>query len=312
MILHRRAWNAPIVTLQAAAVAFGVALSAPAGAAESLDLTLYGDTLLWRLDPPGGGAPSYMVGTIHVVDARLEPAVARAEARLQETGALVVETDLSEAGQLDVMSAMMLTGGRTLPDIVGDALFARLVTIAETYGMPSFFLSQLAPWGAAMMISMPAEQLEAMAAGQAVFDQRLVDSADAWSLPVETLESLEEQIQAFADHPEADQVMMLEAAIDMHPRLDAMVTEMIDLYAADDLVGLTEVALQEMDMGDPELSERVLDALIVERNHRMAERVLPLLLEQPHLVAIGAMHLPGEEGVLNLLAQQGWTVQPAQ
>jgi hypothetical protein len=47
--------------------------------------------MMWRLDPPGGGAASYLVGTVHLIDDRLEPAIERALVRLAETGALAVE-----------------------------------------------------------------------------------------------------------------------------------------------------------------------------------------------------------------------------
>jgi uncharacterized protein len=292
------------------AVVAGLVFTTPAAAAGS-DLSLNGETLLWRLDPPGGGAPSYMVGTIHIVDERLQPSIDRALVRLEEAGALVVEVDISDAAQLDVMQAMLLTDGRALPDIIGEDQFARLAEIGAAYQLPAFFLRQLAPWGAALMISVPADQIEKMAAGAPVFDQSLVDAAQLRGLPVETLETVQEQIAAFAGHPEADQVTMLDQALDLHPQLGAMVAEMIDRYLEDDLAGLTAVALREMETGDVGLNQRVLDLLITERNQRMAERVLPLIESRPHLVAIGAMHLPGETGVLNLLAERGWTVTPA-
>ncbi|MEZ5670245.1 MAG: TraB/GumN family protein [Alphaproteobacteria bacterium] len=287
-----------------------LALAAPASAAAA-DYALYGDTLLWRLDPPGGGAPSYAVGTIHMVDPVLEPSLQRARDRLREAGALIVETDVSDAAQLDVVAAMILTDGRALPDLIGKEAFDRLAAIAEDYGLPGIFLRTLAPWGAALMISVPAEQMQRMAAGDAVFDQALIDSAQAWGLPVETLESIDEQIDAFAGHSEADQITMLLHAIEVHDQLDAMVEAMLARYVAGDLAGLAELALVEMSAGDETLDARVLDALITDRNRRMAERMLPLLAQHPHLVAIGAMHLPGEEGVLNLLAQQGWKISPA-
>ncbi|MGF1624711.1 MAG: TraB/GumN family protein [Alphaproteobacteria bacterium] len=295
---------------RALALAAALVLATSAGVAGA-DTSRFGETLLWRLDPPGGGQSSYLLGTIHVVDERLQPAIARALERLDETGALVVEVDVSDAAQLDVINAMLLPDGRTLPEIIGGDQFDRLAEIAAGYGLPAEFLTRLAPWGAALMISVPVEQIERMASGAPVFDQSLVDAADARRMPVEILESVEEQIAAFADHPEADQVTMLGQALDLHPRLDAMVAEMMDRYLDDDLAGLAEVALREMDMGDDGLSERVLAALIVDRNHRMAERVIPLLETRPHLVAVGALHLPGPEGLLNLLTQAGWTVKPS-
>lgn len=295
-------------------LAAGLPLAIPAAqAADGMDLSLNGETLAWRLDPPAGGTPSFVVGTIHAVDDQLQPSIDRALALLDEAGALVVEVDLGDGAQLDLVSAMLLSDGRTLPEIIGEEQFARLAAItSDAYALPGEFLSGLAPWGAALMISVPAEQVRRMATGAPVFDQALVDHANAAGLPVETLESVDEQIAAFAGHPEADQVTMLAQAIDMHPRLDAMVAEMIARYIEDDLSGIAEMALSEMQTGDTALNQRVLDKLIDERNRRMAERLLPLLEARPYLVAIGALHLPGQDGVLNLLAEQGWTVTPVE
>jgi uncharacterized protein YbaP (TraB family) len=291
-------------------LAAGLPLAAPAAAATP-DFSLNGETLAWRLEPPGGGAPSYLVGTIHAVDDRLRPAIDRATGLLEEAGALVVEVELGDGAQLDLINAMLLRDGRTLPGIIGDDLFRQLVAIGRNYDLPAEFLGNLAPWGAALMISIPVEQTERMASGTPVFDQALIDRADAAGLPVATLETVEEQIAAFAGHPEPDQIAMLVQAVEMYPRLDEMVEEMIARYVEDDLAALAEVALREMQTGDEGLNQRVLDLLIVERNRRMAERLLPLIEARPYLVAIGALHLPGEEGVLNLLARQGWTVTPA-
>jgi uncharacterized protein len=293
-----------------AAHAIAAALSLIAPAAAAPDLSLYGDTLMWRLEPPGGGEPSYIVGTIHLADPRLQPSIDQALERLQETGALVVETDMSDPSMADIAAAMLLTDGRTLSEIVGEEQFARLAVVAETFGMPAESLQQFAPWAVAMLLSFPADQMEAMAAGDGFFDQRLVASAEAWALPVETLEPIEEQIAMLSSGPEEVQVAMLGSLIEMRPQMQVMMGEMVEAYLVDDLAGLAAAAMQQFEAGD-EASDRMLDAMITERNHRMAERVIPMLEEQPHLVAIGALHLPGTEGVLNLLAEQGWTVVPA-
>ena len=55
-----------------------------------------------------------------------------------------------------------------------------------------------------------------------------------------------------------------------------------------------------------QLMYRILD----ERNERMFTRVLPYLLESGTLIAVGALHLPGPQGLLQLFRQAGYTVKP--
>lgn len=274
------------------------------------DYSLYGDTLLWRLDPPDGGAPSYMVGTMHMVEEALQPSIDRALQRMHEAGALVVETDMTAAGQTEFMQAMMLPPeeGRALPDVIGEALFARLVATAAPTGVPDSVLRGMRPWGAALLISVPAEQVRRMGAGGIPFDMQLYNAAMVSSMPVAILEPIAEQIAAMGGYPEEDQVDMLTTMLDLHPQVDERTARTVALYAADDLAGLAALTAESFDVGDEVATQKALDTMVNDRNARMAERLVPLLDARAYLVAIGAMHLPGKEGVLNLLAERGWTI----
>jgi uncharacterized protein YbaP (TraB family) len=61
-------------------------------------------------------------------------------------------------------------------------------------------------------------------------------------------------------------------------------------------------------MGAAEVVQEFTARLVVERNYRMAERIQPQLREGNALIAVGALHLPGEEGLLALLAEEGYRV----
>ena len=60
---------------------------------------------------------------------------------------------------------------------------------------------------------------------------------------------------------------------------------------------------------DTEMGTEFERALIIDRNHRMADRMVPLMEAQSTFVGVGALHLPGEEGVINLLRKKGYSVQ---
>jgi uncharacterized protein YbaP (TraB family) len=53
------------------------------------------------------------------------------------------------------------------------------------------------------------------------------------------------------------------------------------------------------------------DSLITKRNGVMFERSLPLLEKGAAFIAVGALHLPGESGLINSFAKAGYTVSPA-
>jgi len=66
----------------------------------------------------------------------------------------------------------------------------------------------------------------------------------------------------------------------------------------------------EMQSQDDELAKRLMHSLIDERNQRMLERMLPELKKGRTFIAVGALHLPGEFGLLNLLRKAGFAVTP--
>jgi hypothetical protein len=78
------------------------------------------------------------------------------------------------------------------------------------------------------------------------------------------------------------------------------------LYLARDLGGLWRLNLASG--GDPDLQQRFLERLLYARTERMLQRLQPLLEGGGVFVAIGALHLPGDRGLLRLLADRGYTI----
>jgi uncharacterized protein YbaP (TraB family) len=104
------------------------------------------------------------------------------------------------------------------------------------------------------------------------------------------------------------QIKMLEDTLDHLSEINAMYKEMLQIYLDRDLGKMVAMNDRYMKMSDPELSSQFNDRVIVSRNHRMAERMESLLKEGKAFVAVGALHLPCEEGLLNLLSQRGYRV----
>ena len=78
---------------------------------------------------------------------------------------------------------------------------------------------------------------------------------------------------------------------------------MLKYYAKGDLEKLQTIAMETEMSSDFEAN------FITIRNHHMADRMVPLMNEQSTFVAIGALHLPGEEGVIKLLREKGFVVK---
>ncbi|RLA01854.1 MAG: TraB/GumN family protein, partial [Gammaproteobacteria bacterium] len=123
------------------------------------------------------------------------------------------------------------------------------------------------------------------------------------------LETIREQLDLFDTMPESDQVILLRDAVDNLSELDAMNAELLAVYKQRDIEGLLALNEVSMQTGDQRLAKDFQKRVIDDRNHLMAERMQQYLQQGKAFVAVGALHLPGEEGLLNLLEQQGYTVR---
>ena len=290
--------------------AAGLTLAAGAAVAQDGAPLPYGDALIWQVSPPGQGTESVVMGTMHVSDPRVIALADRMEDVILDAQTLVVEVALTPEAQMVLAGAMIDMTGPPLDDRLGPADFERLAGIVEGYGLPRTMLQRMQPWAAAILISVPEVEYARMSSGAPVLDQQLEDLAETAGIGVVGLETVEEQLAALSGLDEELQIEQLRVAIGDHDRIDAIFEQMLHYYLSGDLSGFHNWMLDQMAGADPELVAAFLDTLIDQRNVRMADRVRPFLNDGGAFVAIGALHLPGPNGVLARLADQGYAITP--
>ena len=258
--------------------------------------------LLWEIGRAGQPA-SYLFGTIHSED----PAVLALPAPVEQAFAAAHSVVLEVLLDLDAMvysSQLMLLGdGRLLSEITGKTLFEQTARAIRTRGIPELVLERMKPWAAAITLSMPAPET-----GE-VLDMRLYQRALQAGKPVSGLETISEQLAIFEDLSEQEQLRLLRDAVENFAEIDRLHRELIHAWLQRDLDTLMAINSETLQAGDRELAAEFEERLIASRNRLMAERLQPYLQEGEVFVAVGALHLPGETGLLNLLRQQGYTVR---
>lgn len=274
-----------------------LALLAPAVPATAQD---FERGLLWRVERDDAGA-SHLFGTMHLDDPRVtnlpEP-VARA---FEASRALMVEVSLDPGNVIALAERMLLQDGRTLAAITGEALFERVSELGGRLGLPGAALQMFKPWAAALFLGIP--RLDP----RNVLDYRLVGEAKKAGKPVHELENIHEQVEVFEGLAEADQVALLRQAVDNHERLPQLTARLVEAYLARDLAGLRRIG-RESSTVDDRLQAEFEERLLRVRNGRMVDRMEPQLREGGAFVAIGALHLHGEDGVLAELERRGYRV----
>ncbi|MEZ5670246.1 MAG: lysylphosphatidylglycerol synthase domain-containing protein [Alphaproteobacteria bacterium] len=226
-------WPGRIRRAAAAAAAWAFAAVAPALAGAGPDFL--DGPLMWRLDPPFGGEPSYIVGTMHVADARLDPALERAIARLGETGALIVEAVPDQTFSARYQMATYMVDGRDLAEMLGPDRFARLVEVAAPLGIPDILLRKIEPWRLMFELLYSDEQLARIAEGEPVFDQSLIQSAQSDDLMVVGLETADDQIAALRAIPPELALQILIGQIEDRGLVARTLDQATEIYVADNL-----------------------------------------------------------------------------
>lgn len=258
--------------------------------------------LLWEISGKAQ-ASSYLLGTIHSDDSRVTRIPAELERALNRADSFVAELDLDMTSTLSAHQAMLSAGGQDLADVLGVERYRRTVKVMAQYGLPEADVQQMKPWAIAVQLSLPKPQ------SGLFLDLVLYRQAQARGLPIHALETVAEQLAVFNDMPVPEQIIMLDEALDEFSEMPAMIEKLVQLYLQRDLAGLQQYNEQQLQKSSKALADYVERELIIERNLRMVERMQVHLREGKAFIAVGALHLPGENGILNLLQQQGYTIK---
>jgi uncharacterized protein YbaP (TraB family) len=257
--------------------------------------------LLWRIDRPGVAA-SHVFGTMHSEHPDIVNLPGTVHETLAASAAVTLEMVLDPQNLAQLGASMLITDGPQLPELIGADLYRRTVAVMAGYGVPEQALRLMQPWAVAttLMVPKPTTGL--------FLDRVLYLEALAGGKPVSGLETAEEQLAIFSGLGADDQVALLEEALQQLPMQDETYARMRAAYVRRDLHGLVEIGEAALRESDPELARYFNERVIVARNHRMVERMQPGLRRGNTFFAVGALHLPGEEGILELLRRQGYRV----
>jgi len=258
--------------------------------------------LLWEVSRPGA-APAYLFGTIHSEDPAVIALAPAAEHAFTASRQVVLEVNLDADAVAAGAAAMLMTDGRRLPELVGGDLFAQAVAALRTRGIPEAVAERMKPWAAATALSMPAPET-----GR-VLDVVLFERAQQAGKTLHGLETIDEQLAVFDRLSLDDQVALLRDAVDQFAELDANLAELLAAYKRQDLAAMLSINESALASGDPRLAQELQRRLIVDRNRRMAERMEPYLRRGGAFIAVGALHLAGEQGLVRLLERRGYTVK---
>ncbi|WP_299522703.1 TraB/GumN family protein [Winogradskyella sp.] len=258
------------------------------------------NSTLWKIEGNGLEKPSYLFGTIHITcDATLEADVVKA---LDETSQIVMELDMDDPSmQAKMLTNMYLSDGKTIKDFVSkedyiivDSLFInnmdmslKMMENVRPFYLTSMFYPQ--------MIDCPMQS----------FELELMKVAEEQDEEIFGLETIEEQLKVFEDIPLEDQYAdLIRMAKDNLEYDKTIFAKILEVYQSEDI----SLMLEMMNDENNKTVSNHQDILLENRNKNWISKIGDFAKEQPTFFGVGAGHLAGENGVINLLRQAGYTV----
>ena len=258
-------------------------------------------SLLYRVSGNGITTPSYIFGTIHIsCEVKLDEAIQKA---LLETNQLYLELDMDDPEmQMNMMKSINMKDGVTISSLVSaedfklldDYMLSKMKVSAKSFDtykpfvLSSMFLTTL------------------LDCSPQSYENELVAISTQQKEPIYGLETVQEQMDIFDQIPYQLQAEELIKSIKNNFKEDKIeLSLMFKTYASKDLNEMERLSRSSKNV----ISSDYQDLLLKNRNLNWIPLIERITRTQPTFFGVGAAHLAGDEGVLNLLRKNGFTVE---
>lgn len=272
--------------------------------------------LLWKVESPSGNVgPSYIVGTYHLAPGTMTDSIAGLRQALAETEQMYGELEMGAMKSPEAMQAMikamMLPQGTTLSSLFDETTRQQLDAMLKEYLGAGLDNSGFDAWQpiaiATELVNRIAMKKHPENTGSGMFDFYLQMEAKALGKPVYGLETLEQQLDIMLGMPLSRQKEQLEGLLLHEKEIEEMIQSIITAYFRQDLQAMFEASMKKSGNKYDSTSEED-EKQLYNRNEDWAKKLTPIFRQKPTLVAVGAAHLPGERGLLELLRKAGFKV----
>jgi uncharacterized protein len=269
-------------------------------------LTAHAEAPVWALR--GAKNTVYLAGSVHLLrakDAKLPAAFDKAYA---DSSALVMEIDMDDLNPLEAQGWMLehgmyLTEG-SLSEVVGKSRFEKLEQESNRLGLPVEAVDRLEPWLAAMTLV----QLQYVKLGfdpEQGVEKQLERRARADGKEITGLETLPEQLGLLDELPESDQLRFLDMTLEEMHEMEGQTDGLLAAWRSGDAKKLADLLSEEY-----EVAPALYRTLVSDRNRRWMPQLEKLLrADTNYFVVVGALHLVGDGGLLEMAKARGFSAK---
>jgi uncharacterized protein YbaP (TraB family) len=279
-------------------IVIGVVLGILAGSIASAENNENENALLWKIEG-NGIKTSYVYGTFHLLpesDFHVSDAVKNA---IQTSEQIVMELDMDDPQmQMQLMQNMNMKDGNSLKSMIKEGTYVKLDSIMKaTMGASIVAFDKVKPFFVASML------IPTMIEGKiASYEGTFIQMAKEQQKEILGLETVADQMNIFDEIPYEQQAKELAEMVDDKTKATAIFNQMIDLYKAQDMNGLFNLFMEYYE------TEEEVDLMLNNRNANWIQPINDFATNKSSFFAVGAGHLGGEKGVIQLLKNKGFKV----
>ncbi|MFZ0456356.1 MAG: TraB/GumN family protein [Ignavibacteriaceae bacterium] len=272
----------------------------------ALNLCIYAQdnntSIFWKVTGNGIEKPSYLYGTVHLIPQSDFFLIDSLESKFKSCDEIALEVDMDDPEFLTkTQQLMFMPDNKSIQDLLDSADYGQLsdffkdslnLTLNQFQRLKPFFLVQfILP----KMINKPL----------ASYELTFVQMAKKYNIDLTGLESVEEQMNSIDKIPFKKQAeLVLETIKDFNENRQ-IYNQLISAYKKTDFKNFYDLMVK----ASPELKEFE-QILLIDRNEKWVPRIEKMIKERPCFIAVGALHLEGENGLVALLKSDGYTVTP--
>lgn len=259
--------------------------------------------LLWRAQV--GASVLHLLGSVHVARPELYPLDSRIENAFDASDVLVLELDLDTQAQLAAAHSMLEAGrlpaGVRLNEVIAPETWELLQKTQERRGGSLFGLRGFRPWFVALTLTTQALEAAGFSAEHGI-DEHFRRRAGA-EKPIRALETVEEQLALFTGLSPSEQEDLLHQTLSDIDQYAVELDAAFRAWSRGDAAAINHLLVEPMRRESPQLFQE----LFTERNRRMTAKLLEWMNGEParYFVVVGAGHLIGEDGIVNILRSRG-------
>ncbi len=262
------------------------------------------NTLLWKISGNGLSRSCYLYGTMHVLCAEDATVSDSLKLAIRYADEIYFELDMDNMGEmLGAMKFLRMNDGKKLSELLTKEEYARVEAYFKQHSvpLPLAMMNRFKPYFISSLIGeqmMSCEQKNGM-------EELIMRESRQYRKEIKGLETSEFQASIFDSIPYEKQAKDLVSYIDSIDSYKQVTMEMVDVYRQQNLERMDSL----MHKSDPGMDE-YMDILLYGRNRHWVEKMPEIMKGKCILFAVGAGHLPGEQGVINLLRKKGYKVTP--